>query len=64
VEIIELQGHPFFVATQAHPEFTSNYTKPNPLFYGFAESSIRYNLNKSMVAVEEVLQANFGKVKI
>jgi len=59
-EIIELPEHPFFVATQAHPEFTSTYLKPNPLFYGFAEAAIRFNLNKSFIAVEEVLKANFG----
>jgi CTP synthase len=38
VEIISLKDHPFYVASQFHPEFTSNYSKPNPLFYGFAEA--------------------------
>ncbi|MFP5225652.1 MAG: CTP synthase [Actinomycetota bacterium] len=31
-EIIELPGHPFFLATQFHPEFTSRPTRPQPLF--------------------------------
>lgn len=40
VECIELPGHPFFVATQAHPEFTSRFLKPNPLFMGFVQAAI------------------------
>jgi CTP synthase len=35
VEFIEAPGHPFFVATQAHPEFRSRPTRPHPLFAGF-----------------------------
>lgn len=35
VEFVEASGHPFFVATQAHPEFRSRPTKPHPLFVGF-----------------------------
>ena len=35
VEVIELTGHPFFIATQAHPEFLSKPTRPHPLFGGF-----------------------------
>lgn len=38
VEVISWKEHPFGVACQFHPEFTSNYLKPNPLFYGFAEA--------------------------
>jgi len=37
-EIIQLKQHPFFVASQFHPEFTSDYKNPNPLFYGFMEA--------------------------
>ncbi len=32
VEFIELPGHPFWIATQAHPEFKSRPDKPHPLF--------------------------------
>ena len=35
VEFIELEGHPFYVATQAHPEFKSRPTRPAPLFDAF-----------------------------
>jgi len=37
VEFIELSDHPFFIATQAHPEFKSRPLKPAPLFKGFIE---------------------------
>ncbi len=41
VEIIELPGHPFFVATQFHPEFKSRPLKPHPLFAAFIESAAK-----------------------
>lgn len=38
VEVIEAIDHPFFVASQFHPEFNSRPNKPQPLFKGFVES--------------------------
>lgn len=38
VEMIELPGHPFFVATQFHPEFRSRPNIPHPLFKGFIQA--------------------------
>jgi CTP synthase len=38
VEFIELREHPFFVATQAHPEFKSSLLNPAPLFDGFIKA--------------------------
>ena len=35
VEIIELSDHPFFVASQFHPEFKSRPLRPQPLFRDF-----------------------------
>jgi CTP synthase len=35
VEVIELPGHPFFLASQFHPEFNSRPTRPEPLFREF-----------------------------
>lgn len=35
VELIELEGHPFFMASQFHPEFQSKPHQPHPLFRGF-----------------------------
>ncbi|HET7522185.1 MAG TPA: CTP synthase, partial [Bacillales bacterium] len=40
VEIIELQDHPWFVASQFHPEFASRPTRPQPLFREFVRASI------------------------
>ncbi|MEO5831999.1 MAG: CTP synthase [Nakamurella sp.] len=44
VEFVELDRelHPFFVATQAHPEFKSRPTRPHPLFYSFVKASLQY----------------------
>lgn len=38
VEFIELPTHPFFVGTQAHPEFKSRLDDPHPLFVGFVKA--------------------------
>ncbi|MDY6789111.1 MAG: CTP synthase (glutamine hydrolyzing) [Candidatus Nanohaloarchaea archaeon] len=38
VEFIELSGHPFYIGTQAHPEFNSSLETPNPLFKGLLEA--------------------------
>jgi len=38
MEYIELPDHPFFVGTQAHPEFKSRLGNPSPLFYGFVKA--------------------------
>ncbi|WNZ23827.1 CTP synthase [Leptolyngbya sp. NK1-12] len=40
VEIIELPDHPFFIATQFHPEFQSSPSKPHPLFHGLIQAAI------------------------
>lgn len=43
VEIIELPGHPWFVACQFHPEFTSTPRAGHPLFSGFVRAALTYN---------------------
>ena len=40
VEFIELPGHPFWVGTQAHPEFKSRPDRPHPLFREFVAASL------------------------
>jgi CTP synthase len=40
VEIVELRDHPWFVASQFHPEFKSRPDRPHPLFDGFIASAI------------------------
>ncbi|MEP0870534.1 CTP synthase [Trichocoleus desertorum AS-A10] len=42
VEIVELPGHPFFLATQFHPEFQSRPSTPHPLFKGFIQAATTY----------------------
>ncbi len=41
VEIIELKDHPFFVASQFHPEFKSRPLRPHPLFKDFIKASLK-----------------------
>ncbi|RKN85725.1 CTP synthase [Paenibacillus ginsengarvi] len=40
VEVIELPGHPWFLAVQFHPEFTSRPNRPQPLFKHFVRASL------------------------
>ncbi len=40
VEMIELKDHPYFVATQAHPEFKSRPDQPHPLFSGLIKAAL------------------------
>lgn len=40
VEMVELKEHPWFVATQAHPEFKSRPNRPHPLFKGFVNAAL------------------------
>ncbi len=42
VEIVELQDHPWFVASQFHPEFSSTPFRPHPLFVDFVGAAIRH----------------------
>lgn len=42
VEMCELPGHPFFVATQAHPELKSRPNRPHPLFRGFVAAALEH----------------------
>jgi CTP synthase len=39
VEMIELPNHPFFIASQFHPEFQSRPSVPHPLFKGFIQAA-------------------------
>ncbi|GGO27233.1 CTP synthase [Deinococcus humi] len=42
VESIEIPGHPFFVALQAHPEFKSRPMRPSPPFAGFVAAALAH----------------------
>ena len=40
VEFVELEGHPFWIGTQAHPEFQSRPNRPAPLFGAFMDAAL------------------------
>ncbi len=42
IEMLELPEHPFFIATQGHPEFKSRPNRAHPLFRGLIENAIKY----------------------
>ena len=45
-EIIELSNHPWFVASQFHPEFKSRPLDPHPLFKGFIKAALENKLKR------------------
>lgn len=49
VEMIELKDHPWFVACQAHPEFTSTPRGGHPLFSGFVRAAVEQRARPSNV---------------
>jgi CTP synthase len=51
VEIVELPDHPWFVASQFHPEFKSRPTRPAPLFQGFVTAALDRARTRSGEAV-------------
>jgi CTP synthase len=60
VEFVELRRelHPFFVATQAHPELKSRPTRSHPLFKAFVGAAITYNAaDRLPVELEEAVSA-------
>ena len=52
VEIVELPDHPWFVASQFHPEFKSRPTRPAPLFRGFVGAALERARSRAPVSVE------------
>lgn len=44
VEMVEIPSHPWFIATQAHPELKSRPNRPHPLFKGFIEAALAKEL--------------------
>ena len=50
VEIVELPDHPFFIASQFHPEFKSRPDKPHPLFAGFMAAAARHEASTAPAA--------------
>jgi CTP synthase len=46
VEIVELPGHPWYLAVQFHPEFKSKPLRPHPLFAGFIEAAYKRQMSQ------------------
>ncbi len=46
MEIAELKGHPYFMASQFHPEFKSRPNRPAPLFLGLVKAAIKHKKRK------------------
>ena len=56
VEMIEIQDHPYFVASQFHPEFKSRPWEPAPLFYEFISASLKTKSSESNNIVTETIK--------
>ncbi len=56
VEFIELENHPFWVATQAHPEFKSRPTNPAPLFRDLIGAAAERARGRNPQLIEENLE--------
>ena len=56
VEMIEIKDHPYFVASQFHPEFKSRPWEPAPLFKDFIASSIKTKSSESNNIVSETVK--------
>ena len=56
VEMIEIKDHPYFVASQFHPEFKSRPWEPAPLFNDFIASSLKTKSSESNNIVSETVK--------
>jgi CTP synthase len=68
MEFAELSDHPFFIATQAHPEFTSRFTNPNPIFHGFVvacqQQAVMRSKKDTHVRPEHIVNSNYTELQI
>lgn len=53
VEIIEFSRHPFFIATQFHPEFQSRPSLPHPLFLGLVEAAMQHYHQEKVLSPQQ-----------
>ena len=63
VEIIELPDHPFFVASQFHPEFNSRPTRPEPLFRDFVGAAAERARSRAAVR-EEAADSDDAEISV
>jgi CTP synthase len=50
---VEIPSHPYFIATQFHPEFTSRPDHPHPLFAGLVKAALAYKQASTLVDLTE-----------
>ncbi len=60
VEMIELANHPWFIACQAHPEFTSTPRDGHPLFIGFIRAAREFKAVREAPALDDVVTPRIG----
>ncbi|CAN5815425.1 CTP synthase [soil metagenome] len=63
VEIVELRDHPWFVASQFHPEFKSRPDRPHPLFSGFVAAAIQHAAQGASASVRAVTEAESAAIE-
>jgi CTP synthase len=58
MQVLELPGtvHPYFVATQAHPELTSRPLRPDPFFLGLVRAAITRRLSRASLPGEALVK--------
>ena len=49
VEVMELEGHPFFIGAQYHPEYKSTVETPHPLFIAFIKAAMEHQQRRLSV---------------
>ena len=64
VEIVELRDHPWFVASQFHPEFKSRPTRPAPLFRDFVGAAFARARERKVAAVTRVERVAAAKASL
>jgi CTP synthase len=64
VEVIELEEHPFFVASQFHPEFKSRPERPAPLFREFVAAALERPVSRDQEEATPDAQQPFGSPRV
>jgi CTP synthase len=63
VEVVELSDHPFFVASQYHPEFKSRPLRPQPLFREFVRASLDRSRGRAPEAEPTVVRSSSAEAR-
>ena len=63
VEMVEIPSHPWFIATQAHPELKSRPNRPHPLFKGFVEAALAKQHEKRKLIFKGYKNNTGGRMK-